>query len=167
MQSETARIALLMYADADGRVKTPVVSMDWATIRSATLTVEAKCLGGQHSGGVWIVSGKYDMFLSTLPNVPLIQILSYCSNFVAQIYTLRSMNVTNHETSTDLFRTPLAALYIYESGSPFESVITQYMISGKGVDPLNPGGLGLKGFEMSLTVPEAVLGAKGASAVGI
>lgn len=41
------------------------------------------------------------------------------------------------------------------------------MISGKGVDPLNPGGLGLEGIEMNLTVPDAVLGAKGASAAVI
>lgn len=87
MYSETTRVALLMYADANGKVKTPVVSMDWATIRSATLTVEAKCLGGQHSGGVWIVSGMYDMFLSTLHDVPLIQFLSCFIAPITQTHT--------------------------------------------------------------------------------
>lgn len=33
------------------------------------------------------------------------------------------------------------------------------MISGKGINPLNPGGLGLKSVAFNLTVPEAVLGA--------
>lgn len=64
---------------------------------------------------------------------------------------------TNSTVFTDIFKSPHVALYLYEAGSPFETVVTQYMISGKGVNPFNPGGLGLQGIESNLTVPGPIL----------
>lgn len=48
-----------MYADAYGRVLNPIRTMDWRTIRTATVTVQDHCVNGLQSGGVWVVSGKY------------------------------------------------------------------------------------------------------------
>lgn len=56
---ETARLALLMYADAYGMIQRPVLTMDWTTIQSATVTVQSHCVDGLQSGGVWVVSGTY------------------------------------------------------------------------------------------------------------
>lgn len=45
------------------------------------------------------------------------------------------------------------SLFLYASGSPFEDVLNDYMISGRGVNPFNPkgaaggglGGMGTRG----------------------
>jgi len=66
---------------------------------------------------------------------------------------------TNLGVSKDIFKTPHVAVYLYEAGSPFETVVTQYMISGKGVNPFNPGGMGLNSVELNVTMPGAILGA--------
>lgn len=69
----------------------------------------------------------------------------------------------NIDVSEDIFKIPYVAVYIYKAGSPFETVVTQYMISGKGVNPFNPGGLGLKGTDMNISVPGPTLSASAAT----
>lgn len=57
MNQESARLALLMYADANGQVKSPSISLDWKTVHQSALTVDFYCVRGRHSGGVWIING--------------------------------------------------------------------------------------------------------------
>ena len=58
LSTGSARLALLMYADANGLVRSPSVYMDWSNIQAATMGVDLYCVDGQKAGGVWIVSGK-------------------------------------------------------------------------------------------------------------
>lgn len=57
MNQESARLALLMYANANGQVKSPSISLDWKTVHQSALTVDFYCVRGKHSGGVWIING--------------------------------------------------------------------------------------------------------------
>ena len=50
-------------------------------------------------------------------------------------------------------------MYLYESGSAFESVVNQYMTSGKGTNPFDPRGRGVEGTTLNATVAGATLGA--------
>ncbi|KAF6220447.1 hypothetical protein HO133_002879 [Letharia lupina] len=59
---------------------------------------------------------------------------------------------------SDIFRDPYVSVYIYEAGSPFENVMNQYMITGKGINPFNPRGLGAEGIALNATVAGATLG---------
>ena len=56
---DSARLALLMYADAGGRVRWPSVYMDWRAVEDAADTINISCMGGQRSGGVWIIQGTH------------------------------------------------------------------------------------------------------------
>ena len=58
----------------------------------------------------------------------------------------------------DLFRKPLLSVYLYKSGSRFESMVTQYMIDGKGIYP--PG---LEGLALNDTFVEPTLSANAVS----
>ena len=71
------------------------------------------------------------------------------------------------DISLDLFKAPHCAVYLYESGSPFEAVMNQYMISGKGIYPLNPRGHGLEGPAFNSSVAGAILGANASLVVGL
>lgn len=63
MKIESARLALLMYANAAGQVSTPSLNMDWKTIHTSASVVGTYCVSGQHSGGVWIISGINSVLL--------------------------------------------------------------------------------------------------------
>jgi len=57
--------------------------------------------------------------------------------------------------SLDMKQNPFLAIYIYQSGSHFEEIVNQYMITGKGINPYNPGsvpvGPGNQGIGMNVT----------------
>lgn len=57
---------------------------------------------------------------------------------------------------SDHTQTPYLTLYLFESGSPFETVINRYMITGLGINPFNPRGFGIEGVALNST---GVLGA--------
>ena len=46
----------------------------------------------------------------------------------------------------------MLSVYLYEAGSPFESVMNRYMITGRGIYPLNARGLGLEGEVLNVTL---------------
>ena len=48
-------------------------------------------------------------------------------------------------------------MYIYEAGSPFEAVLNDYMITGKGIYPLDPRGFGSEGKLLNVTMAGATL----------
>ena len=62
--TESARLALLMYADAEGRVPSPAVDMTWRNIHAAAITVDGYCVGGRRAGGVWIIVGMHTISIS-------------------------------------------------------------------------------------------------------
>ncbi|KAL6720811.1 hypothetical protein ACLMJK_002736 [Lecanora helva] len=55
----------------------------------------------------------------------------------------------------DLFRSKLVSVFLYKSGSPFENVMNEYMLAGKGIYPFNPRGKGLEGISLDITSSEA------------
>lgn len=59
-----------------------------------------------------------------------------------------------------MFFSPHTAVYVYQAGSQFEDIINQYMITGKGINPLNPGQSGMKATAMNVTVAGATLNAR-------
>ncbi|KAM0802391.1 hypothetical protein BDR22DRAFT_887623 [Usnea florida] len=54
---------------------------------------------------------------------------------------------------------PFLSLYLYASGSPFEAVVNKYMVTGLGVNPFNPRGLGAEGVVRNATLLGGELGA--------
>ena len=64
----------------------------------------------------------------------------------------------------DLFRSKLVSVFLYKRSSPFENLLNQYMITGKGVYPFDPRGQGLEGT--AFTVPNATLGFNGVELPG-
>jgi len=62
--SGSARLALLMYADAGGQVHLSKTYMEWRTVQSATMAIDLCCVEGQKSGGVWIVNGMCGLLLA-------------------------------------------------------------------------------------------------------
>ena len=49
------------------------------------------------------------------------------------------------------------SVFIYQAGSPFEGMMNQYMITGKGIHPFDPRGKGLEGITLNVTSPGALL----------
>lgn len=147
-----------MHADAAGRVRSPSINMDWRTVQSATTGVDKYCVEGRHSGGVWIVSGMCHFlayptqFLTPFPANNFLQCL------LPWIPPSKSSPSFGSKFPKDIFRDPYVSVYIYEAGSPFENVMNQYMITGKGINPFNPRGLGAEGVALNATVAGATLG---------
>ena len=54
---ESARLALLMYAEKNGNVRSPTVVSEWSTVHSAALMALSICVEGQRAGGVWVIRG--------------------------------------------------------------------------------------------------------------
>ena len=52
---------------------------------------------------------------------------------------------------TDYADKPIIAVYLYASGSDFEQVMNEYMITGRGINPFNPRGQGIEGIALNAT----------------
>lgn len=98
-----------------------------------------------------LVSGSERLFLAS--NHALFA-MDFSHRSPLKINTKSSSNL-----SEDLFRAPHVAVYLYESGSPFEKIMNQYMITGKGINPFDPRGNGIEGIALNVTVAGATLGA--------
>jgi len=63
--------------------------------------------------------------------------------------------------SLDMNRNPFLAIYIFQSGSDFEEIVNQYMITGKGINPYNPRsvplGPGNQGIGLNVTQEGAIV----------
>ena len=51
----------------------------------------------------------------------------------------------------DPYRNPYLAVYLYEAGAQFEAVMNKYMITGRGVNPTNPRGIGMEGVTQNVS----------------
>lgn len=124
---ESCRIALMATADLQGLVIDPAPLSTWDHVEREALKVSRNCVGKKEGGGLVIIAGKGSSLAPLGPFLSPIRL------------------VLINTVPADPVGYGALTLYMYAVGSPFEALLTNYMITSEAVHPPNTLGQGSNG----------------------